>query len=142
MQSYRERLITTAASMAINILANQAVAKTEEARRELGNQAYTLLEYALVPDSVRGELPVTPEIEAMLEEVATLAEFQSKVEAAANVDNETTATPGMSSAAEIALAFRNHPVASTNAKVLLEDATNLYQHAIGQNWSSKRKLDT
>ncbi|MDX9944631.1 MAG: hypothetical protein RBS35_07550 [Azonexus sp.] len=34
MQSYRERLITIAASMAINILATQAVAKTEEARRE------------------------------------------------------------------------------------------------------------
>lgn len=76
MKSYRERLITAAASMAVNILADSDGAKTEKARRELVDQAYNLLNYALVPDSARPMEEITPEIKALLKEVGLPQELK------------------------------------------------------------------
>lgn len=73
MPHNRDLLISTAASMAIQLLADQAIAKSEAERYDLGSKAYNLLDYALVPDSARAEVPVTPEIKILLAEVAMLS---------------------------------------------------------------------
>lgn len=72
MKSYREQLLSTAASMAIHLLASQAAAKTEEERQGFGSTAYSLLDYALLPDSARDAFPITPEIAELLNEVSNM----------------------------------------------------------------------